>query len=243
MKVRLLLWLILWGTTALSAQTVVQQFSAVSSGAGTVSDMDLPKPTGKGHVLVAMPVLLSPDVKVVAVTDNAPGGGNTYQEVPASAASCKQRSLDIWYCEKCNPGVTELKFHLSGHVTASINSFLEVSGLALPSVLDGSGVTLSDGIATSDGVESGPSITTTTPDFLIARYFSDPPMPNSVTPASWTHTKSYVYVLNGASGTYQPTLAGAHPASGFCMSIAAFKVAESAASPPQRHPALETRVR
>ena len=52
------------------AQTVVQQFAAISSGAGTVSDMDLPEPTAKGSALIAMPLLLTPGVKVVSVTDN-----------------------------------------------------------------------------------------------------------------------------------------------------------------------------
>ncbi len=51
--------LVVLGGVELSAQTVLQQFVAVSSGAGTVSDMDLPQPTAKGSVLIAMPVQLS----------------------------------------------------------------------------------------------------------------------------------------------------------------------------------------
>src|SRR5580658_9348752 len=94
-----------------SAQTVVQQFVAVSRGAGTVSDMDL-QPTVEGSTLIAMPFELTPGIKVLSVTDNAPDGGNTYKEVSGSAASCQGQSLSLWYCEKCNSGVTELKFHL-----------------------------------------------------------------------------------------------------------------------------------
>lgn len=213
------------------AQTILQQFSAVSSGAGTVSDMDLPEPTGKGSVLITMPLLLTPGVKVVSVTDNAPDGGNTYKQIPGTSSSCSDQALDIWYCENCNPGVTELKIHLSDHVRASINAFLEVSGLALSSVVDGSGAHLSDGTATSGGFEVGPDITTTAKDFIIARYFSTAPLPSGVTPVAWTHKPSYVYVLTGPSGKYQPTLTGAVPAGKFCMSMAAFKIGTSTTVP------------
>ena len=78
-----------------------------------------------GSVLIAMPVQLSPDIKVISVTDNAPAGGNTYKQVVGATASCGKKSLEIWYCENCNPEVTELKFHLSGHVRASLNGFFE----------------------------------------------------------------------------------------------------------------------
>jgi hypothetical protein len=234
MKRYLLAFLFLWGGLELSAQTVLQQFVAVSSGAGTVSDMDLPEPTAKGSVLIAMPVQLSPGVKVISVTDNAPDGGNTYKQVAGATSSCAKQALEIWYCENCNPGVTELKFHLSDHVRASLNGFLEVSGLALASVVDGDGVHLNDGAATSGGKEVGPSLKTTANDFIIARYFSaPPPLPTGVTPEAWKYTTSYVYVLNGASGTYQPTLTGGKAASKYCMGMAAFKAAAPApVSPP-----------
>lgn len=220
----LLIFLFLLRGGGLSAQTIVQQFAAISRGAGTVSDMDLVRPTGKGSVLIAMPALLSPDVRVLSVTDD---GGNTYKQVPGSNSSCAKKALDIWYCENCNSGVTELKFHLSGHVKASINAFLEVSGMALSSVLDGSGAQLSDGTGTSEGQYVGPSITTTARDFIIARYFSTPPIPTGVTPVAWTYTTSYVYVLSGAPGIHQPTLTGGRPAGDFCVSLAAFKIGAS----------------
>jgi len=225
MKGKLLIALLLWGGVELSAQTIVQQFTAVSSGAGTVSDMDLPEPTGKGSVLIAMPVLIMPGVKVLSVTDNAPDGGNTYKQVPGTVTSCAKQSLDIWYCENCNPGVTELKFHLSDHVKASLNAFLEVSNLALSSVVDGNGASVKDGTATSAGLEVGPRMTTTAKDFIIARYFATPPIPSGVTPAAWTRTPSYVYALDAAAGTYQPTLTGAKTGDNFCMGMAAFKIA------------------
>lgn len=59
MKKQVLALLLLWVGVPVSAQTVLQQFTAVSSGAGTVSDMDLPQPTAKGSVLIATPVQLS----------------------------------------------------------------------------------------------------------------------------------------------------------------------------------------
>jgi len=226
MKKKLLI-LLLWGGVELSAQTIVQQFAAISAGAGTVSDMDLNQPTGKGSVLIAMPVLLSPGVKVLSVTDNAPDGGNTYKQVSGAISSCANKFLDIWYCESCNPGVTELKFHLSDHVKGSINAFLEVSNMVLSSVVDGSGAHVSDGTATGGGLEVGPSITTTAKDFIIARYFPTAPLPTGVTPAAWTYTTSYVYLLNAPSGTYQPTLTGASAGGSFCMGMAAFKTAAS----------------
>jgi hypothetical protein len=229
MKERFLILLLLWGGVELSAQTIVQQFAAISKGSGLKSDMDI-EPSAKGSTLIGMPGQLSLGVKVLSVTDNAPDGGNTYKQVPGAGSSCPEGPLDIWYCENCNPGVTELQFHLSGHVKASINSFLEVSNLASSSILDGSGAQVSNGTATSAGLEVGPSIRTTTTDFIVARFFSASP-PTGVTPAAWTFKPSYVYVLNGPPGTYQPTLTGGAAGGSFCMSVAAFKTAPSVAIP------------
>jgi len=228
---KLLVFLLLWGGVAVSAQTIVQQFTAISSGAGTVSDLDLAEATGKGSVLIAMPVLLTPGVKVLSVTDNAPDGGNKYQQIPGAVSSCADKSLDIWYCENCNPGVTELKFHLSDHVRGSLNAFLEVSDLALTSVLDGSGAHVNDGTASSEGLEVGPRITTTAKDFVIARYFSTPPpLPSGVAPAAWTRAPSYVYELSAPPGTHQPTLTGGKAGDNFCIGMAAFKIAATVVS-------------
>jgi len=230
MKGKFLILLLLCGGVELSAQTVVQQFAAVSSGTGVVADMDL-EPTANGSTLIAMPELLTPGVKVLSVTDNAPDGGNTYKQAPGSGASCANKSLDIWYCENCKSGVTELKFHLSSYVRASINSFLEVSSLAMSSLVDGSGAQVSDGTATSAGLEVGPRITTTATDFVVARYFSTlPNHPTGVTPPAWTYKPSYVYALNAPPGTYQPTLTGGKAGSSFCMSMAAFKIAAPTAT-------------
>jgi hypothetical protein len=234
MKRKLLIVLLLSGGVELSAQTIVQQFAAISKGSGVKSDMDI-APTAKGSTLIGMPGQLSPGVKVLSVTDNAPDGGNTYKQVPGASSSCPEGPLDIWYCENCNPGVTELQFHLSGHVRASINSFLEVSNLASSSILDGSGAQVSNGTATSAGLEVGPSIKTTATDFIVARFFSASPYPTGVTPAAWTFNPSYVYVLNGPPGSYQPTLTGGKEGGTFCMSVAAFKTAPSIAIPQPDH--------
>jgi len=213
----------------LSAQTITQQFAAISAGAAEVSDMDLPNPTAEGSVLIAMPMQLSPDIKIVSITDNAPDGGNIYKQVPGAASFCAKRALEIWYCEKCKGGVTELKFHLSGHVRASINGFMEVTGLAFPASLDGNGTSLSDGVASNAGALVGPSLKTKANDFVIARYFADPPLPTGVASAAWTYKSSYAYGLNLAPGAYQPTLTGGKAGGSFCMSVAAFKVAAPAA--------------
>jgi hypothetical protein len=231
MKKALVTWMLSWAVAAgLSAQTIIQQFAAVSAGAGQVSDMDLPNPTAEGSVLIAMPVQLSPDIKIVSITDNSPDGGNIYKQVPSSTSYCAKRALEIWYCEKCKAGVTELKFHLSGHVRASINGFMEVAGLAVPVALDGQGMVVSDGVASSGGALAGPSLKTTAKDFVIARFFADPPIPTGVSPAAWTYKSSYVYGLNLAPGAYQPTLTGGKASGSFCMSAAAFKLADSNAA-------------
>jgi hypothetical protein len=212
-----------FSAATLSAQTIVQQFVALSSG-GAVSDMDL-EATAEGSTLIAMPFPLTPGLKVESVTDNAPAGGNTYKQVPGSVASCDGKSLGIWYCEKCNPGVTELKFHLSGRSGGVINAFVEVSGLASTSVLDGDGVHVTDGTRTKEGSEVGPEIKTTAKDFIIARYFTAPPPPTGVTPPAWSLTPSYAFVQSGEPGSYQPTLRGGGADGKFCMSVAAFKTA------------------
>lgn len=234
MKGRFLILLLLWGGVELSAQTIVQQFAAISKGSGMKSDLDI-EPTAKGSTLIGMPGQLSPGVKVLSVTDNAPDGGNTYKQVSGASSSCPEGHLDIWYCENCNPGVTELQFHLSGRVKASINSFLEVSNLASSSVLDGSGAQVSNGTATSAGLEVGPMIKTTATDFIVARFFSASPYPTGVAPEAWTFKPSYVYLLNGPPGTYQPTLTGGVGGATFCMSVAAFKAAPPVATPPPDH--------
>ena len=226
MTINWLMLLVLSTALDVSAQTVVQKFVALSSGAGSVSDLDLAQPTGEGSLLIAMPLLLTPDVKVESVTDNAPGGGNTYRQVPGSSSSCQKQSLDIWYCENCKPGAIELKFHHSGRVRASMNAFIEVSGMALSSVLDGMGAHVSDAAGTSDGLLHGPKISTTAKDFIVARYFAMPSLPEGVTPSSWTQTPAFVYGVDLPAGAYQPTLTGAPPSTNFCMSMAAFKLAE-----------------
>ena len=195
------------------------------------SDMDLPTPTTQGSVLVAMPGPTSNGVRVLSVTDNAPAGSNTYKQVPGAAASCaKSQSLDIWYCENCSGGVTELKFHLSGNARASINVFLELADMPQSSVLDGSGANLSDGARSIAGLEVGPTIKTTGKDFVVARYTSTNPIPTGVTPSSWMYKTTHVYQLNAPAGNYQPTLTGGGTAGTFCMSMAAFKTASPAAS-------------
>jgi hypothetical protein len=224
MKGTVLTLLLLCGGFELSAQTIVQQFAAVSAGAGQVSDMDLNQATGQGSVLIAMPELLSPGVKVLSVTDNAAEGGNNYKQVKAARSSCANRPVEIWYCENCKAGVTELKFHLSGHVRGSINAFLEVSDVASSSVLDGEGSHVSGGIATSEGEEVGPRIVTSSTDLIIARHSSST-HPTGVKPADWTYKPTYVYALNLPPGSYQPTLTGGSGGGGFCVSMAAFKTA------------------
>jgi hypothetical protein len=213
-----------------SAPSIVQQFAAVSAGAGYVTDMDLNQPTAQGSTLIALLEQLSPDINVASVTDNAPDGGNLYKRVAEATSSCASRQVEIWYCENCKAGVTELKFHMSGHVQGSINAFLEVSGLAPSSVLDKNGAHLSDGVAASDGREVGPSIVTTANDFVIARYSSTLPRPSGVTPAAWTYKPTYVYELNRPAGTYQPILTGSKSGGNFCISAAAFKIAPVHAS-------------
>jgi hypothetical protein len=215
-----------------SAQKVVQQFVAVSRGAGTVSDMDLDATT-EGSTLIAMPFQLSPGIKVLSVTDNAPAGGNTYKQVPGSAASCQGQFLSIWYCEKCNPGVTELKFHLSGHTQASFNGFLEISGLEASSVLDGEGAQITDGTRGNDGVEAGPKLKTSAKDFIVARFSSALPLPTAA-PAPWFFKPSYAYLLDADPGTYQPTLTGKGTGGNYCMGVAAFKAAASAPAASQK---------
>ena len=219
-------FLLLFAHTVLSAQTILQQFAAVSAGAGEVADMDLPQPTTKGSLILAMPESLTPDIKVVQVTDNAEDGGNTYKQVPSSTSLCLGRYVEIWYCENCKGGVTELKFHLSGHEQGGIHAFMEITDIASPS-LEGNGVQLSDATADKNGREVGPSIKISGHDFVIARY-SSKPRPTAVTPNLWTYKPTYVYGLSLPAGTYQPVLSGENTAgANFCMSVAAFRVASA----------------
>ena len=230
MKPTFLMLLLFCGGVELSSQTIVQQFAAVSAGAGQVSDMDLNQPTGQGSVLIAMPEMLSPGIKVLSVTDDAPDGGNTYKQIKDASSSCENRPIEIWYCENCKAGVTELKFHLSGHVQGSINAFFEVSDMALSSVLDGNGAHISDGAANSEGQEIGPKIATTTTDFIIARYSSSS-HPTGGRPADWTFKPAYAYGKQLLAGSYQPTLTVESAGGKFCMSVAAFKTATPPPAP------------
>jgi hypothetical protein len=236
MNKKLLMLLLLWGGTYLSAQTVLQEFVSIGAPADVI-DMDLPKPSAKGSVLIAMPGPLFAGITVASVTDNK---GNTYKQVPGAASSSEGKSLQIFYCENCNPGVTELKFHMSTFAKGSINTLLEVADLALSSVVDGSGAQVSDGTATSDGLEVGPSITTTANDFVIARYSSAAPLPKGVTPAAWAYKTTHVYVQKAAPGTYQPKLSDAAAGSKFAMSMAAFKAADKVAAAVNAKPASES---
>jgi hypothetical protein len=222
MKKTVLMMLLLWAAKS-PAQTILQQFAAVSSGAGVVSDMDLPQTSSEGSLIIVMPSQLTAGIKVESVTDDAPGGSNIYKRADDANASCAAKPIEIWYCEKCKAGVNELKFHLSAHTQASINVFLEVSNLAQSSVLDGA-AHVSDAVANAKGVEPGPRIVTSATDFVIARFVGQS-RPTAVTPETWTYKTSYVYGLNMPAGTHQPTLTGGKAGDSFCMSMAAFKTA------------------
>jgi hypothetical protein len=185
--------------------------------------MELKEPTSKGNVLVAMSMMISPGVRVVSVTDDAPGGSNLYKKIEGASSSCANKFNDIWYCENCKAGATVVTFEQS-EGSASIISFLELSNMESTSVLDGSGAHVSDG-ATSAGLEVGPSIKTSATDFIVANYF---PPPSAVTPAAWTFSPSFSYVKDAPAGTYQPTLT-AKAAGSFCIGMAAFRTAAPAA--------------
>ncbi len=235
-NLKLLLLLLVCGGVKVSAQTVLQDFVSIGAPAEVI-DMDLPKPSAKGSVLIAMPGPLTEGVKVISIVDNK---GNTYKEIPGATSSATGKSLQIWYCENCAEGVTELKFRMSRFAKlGSINGFVEVSNVALSSSLEGS-AQVSDGKATSDGLEAGPSITTSARAFLIARYASDSPLPKGVNPAPWTYKTTHVYLEGGAPGTYQPKLTGATAGSNFAMSMAAFKARDGAADAANPKPATET---
>jgi hypothetical protein len=217
-------------------QTLRQEFVSIGAPADVI-DMDLPKPSAQGSVLIAMPGPLTPGIKVTSVTDNK---GDTFKEVRGATSTAEGKSLQIFYCENCHPDVVELKFHMSAFAKlGSINTFLEVSGLALSSVLDGSGVQVSDGKATSDGLELGPSVTTTAKDFVIARYASASPLPKGVTPEAWTYKTTHIYLQKAPTGTYQPKLTGAAAGSNFAMSMAAFKASDTAATSANANGASE----
>jgi hypothetical protein len=219
-----LMLLLLLPAFKLTAQTVVQQMVSVGS-AGQVVDLDLPKPTQKGNLLIAMPGPLSAGIKVVSVTDNQ---GDTFKQIPGAVASADGKTLEIWYAENCREDVHELKFHMSEFARGSINAVLELSGLATYGALDGEGVHLSDGTGTPDGLQLGPSLKTSATDFIIARFVSNTPYPSGVTPSGWTYKTSYVYFPHGAPGDYQPTLTGGK-GSAYSMSMAAFKVSAKTA--------------
>lgn len=225
---KLLLLSLLWGGVGLAAQTIVQQSTILSQGSAGLSLIELEKPTAKGDVLIAMSTVLSPGNAVLSVTDDAPGGSNVYKKIEGASASCATKPVDIWYCEKCKGGVSEVKFNMS-NASMIVNSFLEVSDLATSAALDGS-AHVSDGTATGAGQEAGGSIKTTARDFIIALYFPTAPRPTGVTPVAWTFNPSYVYVKSGAPGTYQPTLTGAKPSGQYCMGMAAFKAAAGSAA-------------
>jgi hypothetical protein len=225
MRKKLLVFLLLMGGVELSAQTIVQQFVSLTRAEALQPHIDI-LPTHAGSLIIVMPGPLNSGITVVSVEDNATTGSSTYKQVPGAASSSTGRNsaLDIWYCENCNAGATEIKINLSAPAKGSMNAFLEVSNMALSSALDGGGVNLSNGTGSSAGLEVGPSITSTAKDFVIARYVSTFTSPTGVTPAAWTYKSTYVYMLNGPAGTYQPTLTGASPGASFCMSMAAFKI-------------------
>jgi hypothetical protein len=228
MKAKLLVFLLLLGGVELRGQTIVQQFVSLTRAQTLQPHIDI-SPTRAGSLIIVMPGPLSSDIKVVSVTDNATAGDKTYKQVDGAASSSTgmNSALDIWYCEKCKGGATEIKINLSAPAKGSMNAFLEVANMASSSALDGSGVNLTNGTGSSAGLEVGPSLTTTATDFIIARYVSTFTSPTGVTPAAWTYKSTYVYIPKAPAGTYQPTLTGASPAASFCMSMAAFKIAAS----------------
>jgi hypothetical protein len=222
----LLLSLLLPASVASSAQTVLQQFTSLSQGSVHRSFIELKQPTRKGSVLIAIPMFVAPNIRVLKVSDDGPEGGSVYHKIEAAAASCANKFVDIWYCENCKAGVTEIKMELSD-TAQGLNSFLEVADLAPSAAIDGPGAHVSDGTATIAGQAPGASITTSAQDFVLAAYF---PPAAGITPASWAFTRSFAYLQSAPPGTYQPTLTGAKPGN-YCMAMAAFKAATTASAP------------
>ena len=91
---------------------------------------------------------------------------------------------------------------------------------------------MTDGTRTSAGLEVGPKIKTSASDFVVARFSSAMPAPTEVS-APWSFKPSYVYLLNAAPGTHQPTLSGKGTGGNYCMGIAGFKAAASAPPSPK----------
>ncbi len=161
-----------------------------------------------------------------AVTDNAPGGPNTYIKIPNSHSSHTNMNLgvELWYAANVKAGATTLAVTIPKIYGTVI---WEVAGLRANDPVDGPATTLND--QPDSTTPLGAAITTTaTGDFVVSVVIVANAITNLTTGSAFTNDKkihangwAHLTADDAPAGTYQaqwdqPTTGGS------CASSAAF---------------------
>jgi len=200
-----------------STEAVVQATSQASFGTANPS-VSISSSTA-GNTLIVLPGM--PDgTTVTSVTDNI---GNSWVQVPNaySTSAGDGFAVDIWYCANCAGGVTTVTAHFPASASFAGLIAYEVSGITTTSPLD-LGAHVSEA-AVSGGNCNGPSVTTSSTDFLIAAGDADHGFSGVSIPWVFGDEAQEGYVLNAAPGTYQPIFQAGSGSTHCLVSLAAFK--------------------
>jgi hypothetical protein len=163
-------------------------------------------PSGDGNLLVvAVALSSSTSVTVTSITDNAPGGGNSY-------VSANQRSVDgscadfveIWFAKNVHAGASTVTVTASG--AAQMNLWvLELAGLSTTDPLDTGAVSSN---RPSSNVVTAPAVTPSTPSAVVISTattcgtISTVRAGNPFTGLAVLSGESTAYLITAAAGSY-----------------------------------------
>jgi hypothetical protein len=190
---------------------------------GGITSLTIPATTS-GH-LIAIAMMFNGTTSVATVSDNAPGGSNTYVSAGARSA-LGTWSTEIWYAVNSKPGATVVTPTFASSASSVQIAVWEVSGLSAlaPDVTNiaSGNLTLSD--------TPGPAVTTTqVGDFILSVLLASTASLSAISSGN-EFTNDFRTFGNGwAHITSTSATAGTHQASWFTSAPSGIYVASTVA--------------
>ncbi len=209
-----------------SDATAASPWALVQDAATTSSTLTI-GPSGAGHLIVVAAHLADMG-SVLAITDNAPNGGNTYASIAMARATNTNPpdAVEIWFARDSSAGATTITIATSTLIVGGVA--WEVSGIRTDSPVD-TATTLDAQAATTTPL--GPHITTReSGEFvvsvaIVANGISATHAGNEFTNDQrtrgngWAHLKDPVAAAGDHQAEWDQAVAGA-----YCADAAAFRV-------------------
>jgi len=148
----LLAILLAWMATGKASATYSVNHHTTAEVSTSTNTLTVTIPSTTGN-LIAVPAVInfSATVKIASITDNAPGGSNTYTNSNLYTADTNDGSgVDLWYALNAKTGVTSITITLTGAGASWGVDVVEIGGGATNTM---------DVSNTAAGTYSGTSIT------------------------------------------------------------------------------------